>query len=47
MIKTQFVHKIRILHSDNAKKYTSSSFASYLYAFCIKPHVLTLHNKMV
>jgi transposase InsO family protein len=30
MIKTQFAHKIRILHSDNAKEYMSHSFASYL-----------------
>jgi hypothetical protein len=30
MIKTQFSQKIRILRSDNAKEYTSSSFASYL-----------------
>jgi transposase InsO family protein len=29
-IKTQFSQKIRILRSDNAKEYTSSSFASYL-----------------
>jgi hypothetical protein len=31
MIKTQFSQKIRILHFDNAKEYTSSSFASYLF----------------
>jgi hypothetical protein len=31
MIKTQFAQKICILHSDNAKEYTSSSFASYLF----------------
>jgi hypothetical protein len=31
MIKTQFTKKIRILRSDNAKEYTSSSFASYLF----------------
>jgi hypothetical protein len=30
MIKTQFSHKIHILHSVNAKEYTSSSFVSYL-----------------
>ena len=30
MIKTQFSRKIHILHYDNAKEYTSSSFASYL-----------------
>jgi transposase InsO family protein len=30
MIKTQFAQKIRILHLDNAKEYTSRSFDSYL-----------------
>jgi hypothetical protein len=30
MIKTQFAQKIRLLRSDNAKEYTSSSFTSYL-----------------
>ena len=29
-IKTQFSQKIRILRSDNAKEYISSSFTSYL-----------------
>ena len=31
MIKTQFTKKIRILHSNNAKEYISSSFASCLF----------------
>jgi transposase InsO family protein len=31
MIKTQFAQKIRILRSDNAKEYTSRSFAYYWF----------------
>jgi hypothetical protein len=30
MIKTQLAQKIHILRSDNAKEYTSGSFASYV-----------------
>jgi hypothetical protein len=49
MIKTQFAQKIYILHSVNAKDYTSRSFPliCLIKALFIKPHVLTLHNKMV
>jgi hypothetical protein len=44
MIKTQFSQKIRILHSDNAKEYTSSSFASYLSAKCIIHQTSCVHT---
>jgi transposase InsO family protein len=44
MIKTQFSQKIRILHSDNAKEYTSSSFASYLSDKCIIHQTSCVHT---
>jgi hypothetical protein len=48
-IKTQFSQKIRILRSDNAKEYTLVllPLIYLIKSLSIKPHVLTLHNKMV
>jgi hypothetical protein len=43
-IKTQFSQKIRILRSDNAKEYTSSSFASYLFDKGIIHQTLCAHT---
>jgi len=48
-IKNQFGKIVKILISNNAKEYFSTTFFhSYLpREFCISQPVLTLHNKMV
>jgi hypothetical protein len=49
MVKTQFVQKIRLLRSDNAKEYTSGSFTSNLSDKGIihQTSCAYIHNKMV
>jgi hypothetical protein len=50
MIKTQFSQKIHILHHDNVKEYIRLvllPLICLIKALSIKPHILTLYNKMV